>query len=59
MQGVERHHRAGQIHRFQECGGMARLIVLDVNFKVVQKVAAVFTRRRGGEPAMPSSAVAS
>ena len=42
VEGVGGHHGAGQVHRFQELGEMAGLVVLDVDFKVVQEVPAVF-----------------
>jgi hypothetical protein len=41
MQGVEGHHGAVQVQRFQELSEMAGLVVLDVDLKVVQEVAAV------------------
>ena len=41
MQGVEGHHGAGQVQRFQELGEVAGLVVLDIDLEVIQQVAAV------------------
>jgi hypothetical protein len=37
MEGVEGHHGAGQVHRSQQLGEMAGLIVLDVDLEVIQQ----------------------
>ena len=41
MEGVEGHYGAGQVHRSQQLGEMAGLVVLDVDLEVVQQVPAV------------------
>jgi hypothetical protein len=41
MQGIEGHHGAVQVHRFQERGEVAGLVVLDVHLEVIQQPAAV------------------
>jgi len=41
MQGIGGHHGAGQVQGLQELGEVAGLVVLDVNFEMVQQVPAV------------------
>jgi hypothetical protein len=41
MQGIEGHHGAGQVQRFQQLGEVAGLVVLDVDLEVIQQVPAV------------------
>jgi len=41
MQGIEGDHGAGQVQGLQEFGEVAGLVVLDVDFEVVQEAAAV------------------
>ena len=41
MEGVEGHHGAGQVHRSQQLGEVAGLVVLDADLEVVQQVPAV------------------
>ena len=41
MQGVEGHHGPGQVHRFQELGEVAGLVVLDIDLEMIQEVPAV------------------
>jgi hypothetical protein len=41
MEGIEGHHGTGQVHRFQEFGEVAGLVVLDPDFEVVQQAPAV------------------
>ena len=41
MEGIEGHHGAVQVHRFQEFGEVAGLVVLDVHLEVVQQAPAV------------------
>jgi len=42
MEGIECHHGAAQVYRFQEFGEVAGLVVLDVDLEVIQQAAAVF-----------------
>jgi hypothetical protein len=42
VQGVEGHHGTIQVHRFQELGEVAGLVVFDVDLEVVQEVPAMF-----------------
>ena len=37
MQSIEGHHGAGQVHRSQQLGEMAGLVVLDIDLEVVQQ----------------------
>jgi len=41
MQGVEGHHGAGQVQRFQQLGEVAGLVVPVADLEVVQQAAAV------------------
>jgi len=41
VEGVGGHHGTVQVHRFQQCGEMAGLVVLDVHLQVIQQSAAV------------------
>jgi hypothetical protein len=41
MQGIEGHHGTGQVQGLQERGEVAGLVVLDVDFEVVQETPAV------------------
>jgi hypothetical protein len=41
MQRVEGHHGAIEVHRSQELGEMAGLVVLDIDLQMVQQVPAV------------------
>jgi hypothetical protein len=41
MEGVEGHHGAGQVHRSQQPGEMAGLVVLGIDLGVIQQVPAV------------------
>ena len=42
MEGVEGHHGAIEVHRSQQFGEMAGLVVLDIDLEVVQQAPAVF-----------------
>ncbi len=41
MEGIEGHHGTIEVHRFQQCGEVAGLVVLDVHLQVIQQPAAV------------------
>ena len=41
MEGIEGHHGAGQVHRSQQLGEMAGLVVLDADLEMVQQPPAV------------------
>jgi hypothetical protein len=41
MEGVEGHHGAVQVHRFQQFGEVAGLVVPDANLEMIQEVPAV------------------
>ena len=41
MEGIEGHHRAGQVQRSQELSEVAGLVVLDAHLEVVQQAPAV------------------
>jgi hypothetical protein len=41
MEGVEGHHGAGQVQRFQQLGEVAGLVVLNADLEVVQQAPAV------------------
>jgi hypothetical protein len=43
MQSVEGHHGTGQVHRFQQRGEVAGLVVLDADLEVVQQAPAVLS----------------
>jgi hypothetical protein len=53
MEGIEGHHRTVQVHRFQELGEVAGLVVPDADLYVVQQAPAVF----GGTEQMDPGAV--
>jgi len=53
MEGVEGHHGTAEVQGFQELGEVAGLVVLDVNFEMVQEVPAVL----GGAEKMDPGAV--
>jgi len=41
VKGIEGHHGAGQVHRSQQLGEVAGLVVLDADLKMIQQVPAV------------------
>ena len=41
MESIEGHHGAGQVHRSQQFGEVAGLVVLDIDLEVVQQASAV------------------
>ena len=41
MEGIEGHHGAIQVHRSQQLGEMAGLVVLDIDLEVIQQAPAV------------------
>jgi hypothetical protein len=41
MEGIGGHHRSVQVHRFQERGEVAGLVVLDAHLEMIQEVPAV------------------
>jgi hypothetical protein len=41
MEGIEGHHGAIEVHRSQELGEMAGLVVLGIDLQVIQEVPAV------------------
>ena len=41
MEGIEGHHGAGQVHRSQQFGEVAGLVVLDADLQVIQQAPAV------------------
>ena len=50
MEGVEGHHGAVEVHRSQELGEVAGLVVLDIDLEVVQQAAAVLGDAEEGNP---------
>jgi len=68
VEGVGGHHSAVQVHRFQQFGEMAGLVVLDVHLEVIQQPAAVLgdaekmtrvpSARRAPQEVLPSTATA-
>ena len=42
IEGIECHHGAAQVYRFQEFGEVAGLVVLDADLKMVQEVPSMF-----------------
>ena len=50
VEGVEGHHGAVQVRRFQERGEVAGLVVLDVHLQVIQQRAAVLSEAGEMDP---------